>query len=97
MLLSPQIGAVVIAKSFDPATGQAGLILICLAQGIGLATAIFFAANVSGGNLNPAVTLAVVATGRMSIWKGLGYWVCQVGGAIVGSALVKAVVPGSCK
>lgn len=88
-------GGVVIARSFDPATGPAGLVLICLAQGMGLATAIFFAANVSGGHLNPAVTLAVVVTARFSIWQGLLYWIAQIGGALIGSLLLQAVIPGN--
>jgi MIP family channel proteins len=86
-------GSVVVARSFDPTTQSAGLVLICLGQGFGLATAIFFAANVSGGHINPAVTFAVMLTARMSIWEGIPYWAAQIGGAIIASFFVEAVVP----
>jgi glycerol uptake facilitator-like aquaporin len=48
---------------------------------------VYVAANVSGGHINPAVTVATLVTGHISFSRGLAYIVAQCLGATVGSAL----------
>lgn len=64
------------------------------ANGVALAVLVYISANVSGGHLNPAVTVATLCTGHTSLSRGLAYIVAQVLGAIVGSSLHLALVPG---
>lgn len=45
----------------------------------------------SGGHLNPAVTIAFLATARVSVVRALLYIIFQCLGACTGSALVLAV------
>ena len=43
---------------------------------------VYITANVSGGHLNPAVTVATVCTGHISLIKAAAYIVAQVVGAV---------------
>lgn len=47
----------------------------------------------AGGHLNPAVTFAMLLARRISILRAVTYIICQLLGAMVGSALVLAVDP----
>ena len=47
----------------------------------------------AGGHLNPAVTLAFLITKKLSVPRALLYMLAQLGGAILGSFLVKYVCP----
>ena len=48
---------------------------------------------VSGGHLNPAVTVAALATKKISILRAILYIVAQSIGAIVGAALLRGFTP----
>ena len=48
--------------------------------------------GISGCHINPAITLGVWLSGRMKSGEALGYMAAQVAGAIVGSAIIWAVV-----
>jgi len=71
----------------------AGLVSISLGFGIALSTMIYTVANISGGHLNPAVTLGLLLIRQIEIFKALGYIGAQLGGAIVGTALMYGVMP----
>lgn len=45
------------------------------------------------GHLNPAVTFAMLLARRISLVRAFLYILCQMAGAILGSALVLAVDP----
>ncbi len=80
-------GSAVAAQSFAP--GNAALLIAALANGIGLAMAITYALNTSGGHLNPAVTIGIWTAKMISSLEAIGYIVAQVVGATVaGLALV---------
>lgn len=53
-----------------------------------LLLAVFITANVSGGHLNPAVTLATMFTGHIKIVRGLAYIFLQICGACFGILMV---------
>jgi aquaporin Z len=61
---------------------------VALAYGIG---------PISGGHVNPAVSLAVFIAGRMSLKEMLLYWVAQFGGALVGAMILAAIAGGTAK
>ena len=62
-----------------------GLALIGMAYGIG---------PVSGCHINPAVTLGVVASGRMPMGEAFSYIIAQVAGAIVAALILTIIVKG---
>jgi glycerol uptake facilitator-like aquaporin len=65
--------------------------------GMGAATAAAFAIlvltfhTISGGHLNPGITLGMVVAGRMPPSIGLLYGVAQLGGAVVGALLLELI------
>jgi len=67
--------------------------------GIGLAIASLAQAfgHVSGGHLNPAVTLGTVIAGRISVLRGLLYVIGQVLGGVAGSGIIYACTPESAR
>jgi glycerol uptake facilitator-like aquaporin len=64
-----------------------------LASGLGLATVHFAMRHVSGGHLNPAVTVAMATTRRTSIVRALIYIIAQCAGAALGALTVAALTP----
>ena len=81
-------GAAVIAGGDIGLTGISfafGLALIGMAYGIG---------SVSGCHINPAVTLGVVASGRMSIAEAIPYMIAQVAGGIAGALVLMIIATG---
>ena len=67
------------------ATGNA------IAIGAALAIAIMFAGTISGGHINPAVSIAMVAAGKMSSSDLLPYILAQIAGGMVALELFKRV------
>ena len=45
------------------------------------------------GHINPAVTWAIWITRRISLLRAVVFIVCQLLGAIIGSALLKSILP----
>jgi aquaporin Z len=65
-----------------------------LAYGLVVAVMVSALAHVSGGHLNPAVTLAFAVTRRISLRLALVYVVAQLVAAIAAAALLRWVLPG---
>lgn len=49
--------------------------------------------HISGGHINPSVTLAWLAARRMSIGRAIAYIIAQILGAIIGAALLLGLTP----
>ncbi|KAL8616386.1 hypothetical protein ACOMHN_032240 [Nucella lapillus] len=79
----------------QPTPGAAALnvVQISLAFGLSVATMLWVFAHISGGHFNPALTLATLATRRVSIIRGLLYIVAQVLGGILGSGILYGLTP----
>ena len=69
--------------------------VIAVAHGLAILVVVGFTAKLSGGHINPAVTLAMMFSRHIGIFRGSLYIVAQAVGAVVGSLLVKWVVPNS--
>ena len=83
-------GAIVLNKVAD---GPVGLVGIALAHGLALAIAVPTTMNISGGHINPAVTLGLWSVGRIG-WKQAGLYVlAQVLGAILAALAIKGLFP----
>ena len=44
--------------------------------------------HISGGHINPAVTLSLAVSGKFSWREVPGYWAAQLAGAIIGAAAI---------
>jgi len=65
---------------------------IALAHGLAIVVLVMSTANISGGHLNPAVTLAVCLAGAVPPLTALFYVISQLLGGIIGSALTRGVL-----
>ncbi|XP_064543538.1 aquaporin AQPcic [Drosophila montana] len=63
-----------------------------LAFGLGVFMAITIVGHLSGGHVNPAVTVAMLIAGRISVLRAVFYIVFQCLGAIAGTAAVKILL-----
>jgi aquaporin Z len=73
--------------------GKLGLTGIALAHGLAIGTMVSATGHISGGHLNPAVTAAFVATGRMPVGTGTTYVAAQLMGASLAAFFLTAVFP----
>ncbi len=66
------------------------MVVVPLGFGLALLGAIYAVGHVSGGHFNPAVTLAMWLDKRTSFSDLIGYWIGQIVGALIASAVVLA-------
>ena len=71
--------------------GQPGLVGIALAHGLVLAIVVSATMNISGGHINPAVTIAMIVTRRIEAGAGIAYIVAQCVGATVAGVLLAII------
>ncbi len=70
-------------------------IVIILGWGLAVMLGIYVAGAISGAHINPAVTLAMAATGRLPWSKVIPYWVAQILGAFVAALILFYVYQGA--
>ncbi len=75
--------------------GQAGLVGVALAHGLALAMAVYATGHISGGHINPAVTIAMLTRGRIAPPAAVAYIVAQLLGALLAAAALSALFPGA--
>ena len=63
-----------------------GLVIVAMAYSIG---------NISGCHINPAVTLSMLITKKITIKDAVSYWVAQFLGGIIGGAFLLIFFPAS--
>jgi aquaporin Z len=83
-------GSVVVNAAFPGSVGALG---VAAAHGIGLAVIVSAVMNVSGGHLNPAVTIGLFAARKVDLRTAGAYVAAQLAGAVLGAALVKLSLP----
>jgi aquaporin TIP len=83
-------GAVVL---FD--AGRLDLTGVALAHGLVLAVMVSVTAHISGGHVNPAVTIGLWVTGKVSSSRTIAYIVAQLLGAVAGALLLKYLIPAN--
>ena len=74
----------------DSASG-CGYILTAFAFGLAIIALAYGVGNISGGHVNPAVSLGVLISGGMTVTDFCGYVVAQCLGALAGSGLLAAI------
>ena len=71
---------------------MAELGMISLAFGTAVVAAVYMVGHISGCQINPAVTLALAASGKMPWRQVPGYIVAQVAGGLLGAAAIIGVL-----
>ncbi|MGI0141715.1 MAG: aquaporin [Candidatus Micrarchaeales archaeon] len=89
------VGAGAVIAAQFAALGGASLLVIAFANGIALALAVSFAMNISGGHINPAVTIAMMVNKRIKPKEAAVYIIFQLIGAIVAGLLLLSVYPAA--
>lgn len=64
-----------------------------LGGGLTLATMIWSTNCISGGNLNPAISIVLVLTKELDVLRGIFYIIFQLLGALAGAATLSALIP----
>ncbi|WP_107401873.1 MIP/aquaporin family protein [Streptomyces oceani] len=72
------------------AFGPANWLIIAWGWGMAVVFGVYVSGGVSGGHINPAVTLAFALRRGFPVRKVVPYWLAQTAGAFVGAALVYA-------
>jgi MIP family channel proteins len=70
-----------------------GLVGIALAHGLALSVAVATFGGVSGAHFNPAVTVGMLATGRIPASNAALYVIAQLAGATAAALICRAVFP----
>lgn len=83
-------GAIILNAYRD---GSLGLMGIAAAHGLALAIAVTATMNVSGGHINPAVTVGLWSIGRIDARKAGLYVLAQLLGAVAAALVLKGLFP----
>ncbi|XP_055552774.1 lens fiber major intrinsic protein [Falco cherrug] len=75
------------------APGPPSVLGAALAFGLAQATLVQALGHVSGGHVNPAITLAFLLASQLSLPRALGYLLAQVLGALAGAGVLYGVTP----
>lgn len=88
-------GSAVGARQAGISDPGVSLLTAALANGLGLAVAVTATLDISGGSLNPAITMALYASGKLRGRDVVPYILAEVAGAVVGASVLVAAVPQS--
>ena len=86
-------GVVVSTGTLTQEMTPARLTAIALAHGLTICMLVYATAHISGGHINPAVTIATMITGKTPAIKGVMFIIAQLLGGIVGAYLLYIAVP----
>ena len=86
------IGVGAIAMDFIT-NGSVGLTGIALAHGLAIAVMVSATAAISGGHINPAITIGFLTIGKIDVKTAAGYIVSQCLGAVFAAFLIKQCIP----
>lgn len=86
-------GSIISSSYFSPGASQ--IIVVALAHGLALAIAVTLAMAISGGHINPAVTIGMFVAKRIKAADAVAYILAQVVGAYIGAALLFLIMPSS--
>ena len=70
---------------------------IALSFGLSVATIVWCIAHVSGGHINPSVTIGCLAARKISHVRAIFYVIAQMSGAIAGAGILYGITPSSQK
>jgi aquaporin Z len=88
------VGCGAVAIGGYGATLPLGAVPIAFAFGLAVMAMVYAIGPVSGCHINPAVTVAMVAAGRMEAGRAVGYIVSQLVGGIAGALILVVLLSG---
>ncbi|KDP22430.1 hypothetical protein JCGZ_26261 [Jatropha curcas] len=88
------VGSSMAARKLMPAADPSSLIIVATANSFALSSAIYIAANISGGHVNPAVTFSMAVGGHISVPTALFYWISQMLASVMACVFLKVAIVG---
>ena len=82
---------VAVSLGCNPITNIPAVVGTALAFGLAVVAMAYTIGGISGCHINPAITLGVALSGRMSWKEATGYWIGQVIGGILAGAVLLLV------
>lgn len=86
LLVFAGVGSAIFARQ------SGGIIVVGLSFGLVMLVLAYALAPASGAHLNPAVTLGVLLSGKLTPVRAIGYWIAQVLGAVLAGAVLWGLV-----
>lgn len=84
------VGAIILTQNL----GDGGnLVAVALAHGLAIGVMVAALGHISGGHFNPAVSISMLATGQISVTRGVYYVVAQVLGGLAGAGILTVIFP----
>ena len=87
------LSVIMAAAAFGPGLSLEGILLISFAHGAAIGLMIYSFGHISGAHINPAVTIPMIITKKISPADGAGYIALQIIGAIIAAFTLAAVLP----
>ena len=84
------IGSAGAAVNLSPNLDQITILIISIGHSIGILVGILMVGNLTGGHLNPAVTLAMLISNKINLKNSLGYILAQVTGASLAVLVIQS-------
>lgn len=78
----------------DAASDSSCLAAIAVANAFALSVAVYIAAKISGGHVNPAVTFGMAIGGHITIPMAIFYWIAQMLGSVMACLVLKTTTVG---
>lgn len=82
----------VAGQTCGPANEGCGYLVTALAFGLVIVAMAYSIGNISGCHINPAVSIAMLASGKMSLKDFCGYIIAQFSGATAGALILYMIV-----
>lgn len=76
-------------------TGDLGILGIALTFGLSIVAMAYVIGNISGCHVNPAVSLAMLLSKKMTVKDFIGYVIAQILGGIIGIGILVAIMSSS--
>ncbi|CAN5731730.1 MIP/aquaporin family protein [soil metagenome] len=86
------IGAGSVASKYFPEATY-GIFGVAVAHGLAMAVMVTIMLPISGGHLNPAITLGLLATRRIDVRSAAAYIIAQLLGGVLAALLIRMVYP----
>ncbi|XP_031475959.1 aquaporin TIP4-4 [Nymphaea colorata] len=88
------VGSAMASEKLAGGSGIAGLAAVAVAHALVVAVMISAGLHISGGHLNPAVTLGLAVAGNITIFRSALYWIAQLLGSTLACLLLRFLTGG---
>ncbi len=87
--------AVIAGKNFSVGLNADGTVGIALAFGLAVLVMVYAIGGISGCHINPAISISMLAAGKISVRDTVGYVAFQCIGAVIGAVLLYLIATGN--